>query len=108
MGFVSTASTLTLTLLRVTGVTFIRHFAARHHLVQQNPEGPDVRFDRESLVNGGFRRRPSDGDLRVPTGRVHAVLQRDGSGLTSVDLDLLKVSSCILPLVLLSLTDHVR
>lgn len=55
--------------------TLIRHLAAWHHFIQQNPKRPDVWFYRESLVNGSFRRRPSHWDLCVSTGCVHTVLK---------------------------------
>ena len=70
--------------------TFIRHLSTRHHLVQQNPERPDVRFHREALVNRSFGRRPPHGDLCASTGRINAVLEtRDGKGLTDYTVTVL-------------------
>lgn len=57
--------------------TVVRHLAAWHHFIEQDPERPDVRFHGEALVDRGFRSRPTHRDLRVSTGRIHTVLERE-------------------------------
>lgn len=56
------------------GLTWIRHLTERHDLVEQNSEGPDVRFDSELVAGDGLRGRPLHRELSSFSGLVHVFI----------------------------------
>lgn len=55
-------------------LTWVRHLAKCHDLIQQNPKGPDVRFDRELVVLDGLWSGPLHRELSSFFGLIHILI----------------------------------
>lgn len=44
-------------------LTWVRHLSERYDLIQQDPEGPNVRLDGKAVFVDGLRSGPLDGEL---------------------------------------------
>lgn len=53
------------------GVTWIRHLAKGHDLIQQNSKGPNIRFYSELVFMDALWSRPLHGELRSFFGFIH-------------------------------------
>lgn len=55
-------------------LTWVRHLAKRHDLIQQNPKGPDVRLDGELVVLDGLWSSPLHREFSSFFGLIHILI----------------------------------